>query len=586
MTTFKSEFYLFEIVGDLGLFKSTFLNEKFANGIEFVTLRLDSPRPSAPPRFAMNWMHPAVDIQSTWTPSAGYAKGLRTDWDAPFVSRAAASAPVVCLHGHGGNNRLTFAVSEVRDAVNLRAGIREETGEFACGVEFFSEPNPEIAFYEVVFRIDIRDEPYYRVLADVGDWWANLPGCLPATVPDAARRPMYSTWYSFHQNLVPDEVEAQCRLAKELGCESVIVDDGWQTLNSERGYAYCGDWEPERIPDMRGHVARVHDLGLKFLLWYSVPFVGEHSKTFSRFRDKVLAKPWGHGAHVLDPRFPEVRSYLIRIYEKAISDWNLDGFKLDFVDMFRLDQDDVREAVGGRDISSLSMAVDRLMSDVMARLSAIKPDIMIEFRQTYIGPLMRKYGNIFRASDCPNDALRNRIKTLDVRLLCGKTAVHADMIMWHPRDSVESAALQFLNILFSVPQVSVDFHRLTDSHKKMCRFWLSFWQEHRAVLLDGGLAPQRPDLLYPAVSASNESEAIVALYGQIVARLPSPLPKDIYIVNATPSTDVYLDILPASASIETRNCEGGVVSTGNRKFNGGVSALEIPCSGVAHLSFR
>ena len=37
----------------------------------------------------------------------------------------------------------------------------------------------------------------------------------------------------------------------------------------------------------------------------------------------------------------------------------------------------------------------------MTRLTKIKTDVLIEFRQSYIGPLMRKYGNLFRAGDCP-----------------------------------------------------------------------------------------------------------------------------------------------------------------------------------------
>lgn len=121
---------------------------------------------------------------------------------------------------------------------------------------------------------------------------------------------MYSTWYSFHQQLVPAEVEKQCLLAKELGCEAVIVDDGWQTLNNERGYAYCGDWEvsPDRIPDMKGFVDRVHALGMKFILWYSVPFVGRYSKAWSRFAGKYINTYDGPDTAVFDPRFPEVRN--------------------------------------------------------------------------------------------------------------------------------------------------------------------------------------------------------------------------------------------------------------------------------------
>ena len=163
-----------------------------------------------------------------------------------------------------------------------------------------------------------------------------MPGYEPAGVPESARLPMYSTWYSFHQDLDPGRIEEQCRLAKELGCEAVIVDDGWQTTSNERCYAYTGDWEPtpEKVPDMRAYVDRVHALGMKVLLWYSVPFVGRHSKAWERFSGMLLEEIERLGASVLDPRFPELREFLIGTYESALREWDLDGFKLDFVDSF------------------------------------------------------------------------------------------------------------------------------------------------------------------------------------------------------------------------------------------------------------
>ena len=68
------------------------------------------------------------------------------------------------------------------------------------------------------------------------------------------------------------------------------------------------------------------------------------------------------------------------------------------------------EATGGRDFASVNEATDRMMTDVLAELRKVKPDVMIEFRQPYIGPLIRKYGNMFRASDCPNSYLANRVQ--------------------------------------------------------------------------------------------------------------------------------------------------------------------------------
>ena len=61
----------------------------------------------------------------------------------------------------------------------------------------------------------------------------------------------------------------------------------------------------------------------------------------------------------------------------------------------------------------------------------------------------------------------DRVRTVDLRLLSGNTAVHSDMFMWHYDEPVETAALQFLNILFAVPQLSVCREDIPDDHREM-----------------------------------------------------------------------------------------------------------------------
>lgn len=60
---------------------------------------------------------------------------------------------------------------------------------------------------------------------------------------------------------------------------------------------------------------------------------------------------------------------------------------------------------------------------------------------------MRTYGNLFRAGDCANDAIENRVRTIDIRLLSGATAVHSDMLTWNVNEPVEIAADQITNVL-------------------------------------------------------------------------------------------------------------------------------------------
>lgn len=151
------------------------------------------------------------------------------------------------------------------------------------------------------------------------------------------------------------------------------------------------------------------------------------------------------GAHVLDPHRPEVRAHIVALCAGMVADHGLDGLKIDFLDGAQIYAGD------GEDIG-LAMTV--LLDELRVALQAIRPGIMIELRQPYLGHGMAAYGNLLRASDCPADAVANRVKTLDAGLLALGGAVHSDMLMWDPDGSPESAARQLLSVLTSVPQLS------------------------------------------------------------------------------------------------------------------------------------
>jgi alpha-galactosidase len=569
-----------EIDGDLAGFQLTRSTGQPEEGLYIVTLTIKSMEAARPPKFSVRWNTPSVDITGFWTPKITLNKA--NYYDSNVTSRAARFAPVVCLLNSADLNRLTIACSDGLRQIEVRSDLIEEDANFHNSVTFFSERSPAVTDYSVQVRVDTRSVPFWQALKEVSDWWAGQEGYKPSYVPDAARQPMYSTWYSFHQSITADEVVEQCRLSKELGLHAVIVDDGWQTLDSRRGYAFTGDWLPERIPDMKSFVDRVHALGMKFLLWYSLPLVGKNSANYERFKGKYLWHWDSQGASVLDPRFPEVREFIIGIYEKALREWDLDGFKLDFIGMFRPEENTAFEATEGRDMASLDEAVDRLMTDIMARLRAIRPDIMIEFRQPYIGPLMRKYGNMFRGTDCPNMALVNRVETTDVRLLCGSTAAHSDMFMWHADDTVETAALQILNVLFAVPQLSVRLDRIPPEHLEMIKFWIGYWNENREVLLAGEFKPQNPSANYPLLAAEKGDKKIFAVYNDIVVDLGGGAFKSIDIVNAKSShfVVVKLDEDIGQVSVKAFDCRGRLISESKQPLHSGVHKMEVPVSGL------
>lgn len=568
------------LTGDPAPFAAEVVGETLADGAALVQLSLVAARPSVPPPLALEWRWPLCDTACLWSTASGRNKGVPAAGWGPLQVRARATseAPLLCAVSAGGENRLALACSEVLHAIELEAGVVEETGELACRLGLFAEPRAPAERFEVAVRIDRRSLRYEEALAAAAAWWAARPGCAPTPVPPLAREPMLSTWYSFHQGLEPAVVEAECRLARDLGMRAVIVDDGWQTLDAARGYAFAGDWQPERIPDLRGHIDRIHAAGLRALLWYAVPFVGVRSRAYRRFADRLLYRMGGDwGAAVLDPRHLEVREYLIGTWEKAMVDWDLDGLKLDFVDRFVMQPDSPRE--GG----DLMEAVDRLLRDAMDRLRRVRADAIIEFRQPYIGPLMRRYGNVFRARDCPADLVRNKISVVDLRLIAGDTAVHGDMLMWHPDEPVESAALQLLAVLFAVPQISVRLDRLPPAHLAMLRHWLQVWRDNRELLLGGELTAVAPELGYPAVWGRRGDRLAAALYADLVLPVPEEVRRAL-VANATRGAAVALELAAAMRGrMRVRDTTGRVLVDEERTLAAGLHRIAVPPAGLLEI---
>jgi alpha-galactosidase len=498
----------------------------------------------------------------------------------------ARDAPVVALFGSDDGNRLTFAVSDALNATRLTSGVREEDGLIYNQVHFFVERHKRVSRVRLELRLDRRAVRYEESLADVADWWASHDGYRPAAVPEAARQPMYSTWYSYHQNVYSEPLLEEIELARSLGLTAIIIDDGWQTLDSNRGYPYTGDWEPAKIPDMKQFVDEAHARDMKVLLWYAISLVGERSSIFERFEGKYLRYWDGQGAWELDPRYPEVRDHIIGTYAAAMRNWGVDGFKLDFIARFVANDATILEAADGRDYGSVNEATDRLFTDLLSTLREIDPEVMIEFRQPYIGPLMRKYGNMFRAGDSPNAAVTNRVRVVDLRLLSGSTAVHSDMIMWHYDEPVEIAALQFLNILFSVPQVSVRLADVPVAHRDMVAFWVDYWSRNRDVLLDGAFTAEAPLINYPVVRANGNGVEIIARYADVVIDLLGEHRSRIDIVNAARNTEVVARVAEDMGGFRATvtNARGAVVDSFPIELAAGLHSIPVPVSGMASLT--
>ncbi len=555
------------------------LDKNIIDDILFIDVKMNQSEKAVPQQFSVMWKINGADSCGLWN-SFARNHSIRADWaNDGAISRLASGQPIQQITTFDGNNKICVAISDVDTPTKISIGYCEETAEIICQAFFFTLPTNAITEYKAKIRIDMRNVPFYDSIYDTAHWWENESGYTSAFVPESAKMPMDSLWYSFHQNLQRDEILEECRLSKELGMETVIIDDGWQTDDNNRGYAYCGDWSvcENKMGDMASLVDEIHKIGQKVMLWYSVPFVGLYSEKYEEFKDYFLDKSGNEADFwALDPRYKKVRDYLAGVYENAVKEWKLDGLKLDFIDSFvlkgkSLDYDE------GRDFQSLEDAIHALMSEIKGRLTALNKDILIEFRQSYIGPSIRKYGNMLRVGDCPGDILANRSQIINLRMTSGKTAVHSDMLMWSEQDSAENAALQLASVMFSVPQISMLIKDLSKEHIEMLKFYISFWKEYRNVLLNGKITAKNPENDYSQACSTLDDTSVFAIYTNNVVTAGKGTT---VVINASGYNSVIVKNAVNKRHI-VKNCMGEVISRG--EVRNSMEEYFVPKAGILFI---
>ena len=553
------------------------ISQTMKGDISEFLLELDFGGKIYPTEYKISWELDQIDTVGFWSPKHHFVSNITPDWGKrESISKLTNGMPVASLYGFDNSNSLTISLSDAKNAILIKAGVVEENGRVIYEIVFFPEKTSIMDGYSAKIRLDRRKIPFYKAVEATKEWWHEL-GYKPAYEPKHASAPLYSAWYSFHQRTIPDEIVYECKIAKEYGMDTVIVDDGWQTDDNSRGYGYCGDWEvcSTKIPDMKSFVDRIHALDMKFMLWFSVPFVGYYSKNFERFKGMYLRRRDAMDAMILDPRFKEVRDFITDKYVEFVNEYGIDGLKLDFIDSFYLDETSSTE-YDKMDTSSVEDAVEMLLYEVSQKLKSINPEFLIEFRQSYTGPVIGQYGNMFRVADCPADPYVNRVHSLTMRI-SQDGIIHSDMMMWNRDETNEAVAYQLLSTMFSVPQISVRFDNITSDHKAILKNYLSFWRAHKDTILKGNMEYFDVQSNFSCVKSAKNGETVTVLYQNIVDRINKGTN---YIFNATGTSYLYVEA-ENDADYEIYDIFGKLKENG--KIEKGVSKLSVPSCGMVRI---
>lgn len=530
---------------------------------------------------------PLGDAVGFWHPDAGWERTLPADWSAWRPLSLVRSAPVGCLYDATGRSMLGFATDRLVRQSLIRFGVSEERKRFGVWLRF-----PLAAGESFLVRVAAPGGTVAAALRELRDWLAGLPAVTPLPVPDFARTPVYSTWYAFTQDVDAAEVEAEAALAAELGCGQLFLDDGWQLHGTGRGYAGCGDWlpDPAKFPDLPGHVGKVRALGLRHVLWVAPLLLGSRSEAYGTWAGRAPLYVPHLSCHVLDPRHRDVRDHVVALCRRLVEENGLDGLKLDFLDEVMAYAEASPSGAGETGyISDVGDAVAELLAELRDDLRSRRGnDLVLELRQPYTGPAMTTFGNALRASDCPADAVANRVRTLDAALLAPGGVVHSDMLMWAPEATPETVARHVHGALHAVPQISTRLSRLSPAHRDTLSFWLGRWQALRPALVGGTYETGRPDELYPHVTAHSPSETVITAYTDRVLGLPQEPWQALTLINATPMPRLLVDVPgpaePVTFRVHSYRADGSPLPPTTRRLTGGVHSLVVPPSGLCRLT--
>lgn len=539
----------------------------------------------------IEWWWPAPETLTIWRPLHSTPKDLPPDWGTEGCRdvRTVRSAPVASLVDAQDRSPATVSLSSSVRHCEFLAGVDEDNGEIRFRLHITDVAPSTDGVCRILLRIDLRRLHFAEALRGVTTAWADELGDRIVPVPRLAREAMYSTWYADHQKVSAKSVERHAASSSPYGCRAIIVDGGWQNndIDGDYGdigatyYASCGDWEPDsdRFPDMAAHVARVQQMGHKYLLWIAPPFIGDRAVAWDIFKNQTLGRGEGDRFAVLDPRYPDVRAHIIEACIRPVRDWGVDGLKIDFIDQWGLRP--AGRAGQGTDCTTVDEGAELVLAGIVQELQRIRDGVLVEFRQDYVHPRLWQFGTMIRASDCPMDVVENRVRTIDARLLSGDRAVHSDMMMWHKDAPAEVAAMHLINAMFSTPQVSVDLATLANGQEKAVRFWLDFLNQHSETLLSGKLTPSRPDARYTQARAEGEHETIVATFADPLVQL-RPTDQRVTVVNGGGDPRILVTGSGTNPMhLTVFDCTGEEVLNTTTSLTSGLLQIDIPICGLA-----
>lgn len=166
--------------------------------------------------------------------------------------------------------------------------------------------------------------------------WLYQNHLMPGRFKDKVRPVLLNSWESMYCDVSLEKIEEQAELARQIGVELFVLDDGWFRRDNHTRTS-MGDWKcnEDKLPGGIKRVSEIiHGKGMQFGLWFEPEAVSEDSEVFQKHRDWVLHIPGyqmikGRHEYLFDLSRKDVRDYLISVLDSYLKDGDIDYVKWD-----------------------------------------------------------------------------------------------------------------------------------------------------------------------------------------------------------------------------------------------------------------
>ena len=159
---------------------------------------------------------------------------------------------------------------------------------------------------------------------------------LPQKHRNEIRPVLYNSWYATTFNVNEEHQLALARIAKEIGVEMFVIDDGWfkGRVNDQAG---LGDWtvDKHKFPNgLKPMIEKINAMGLDFGIWVEPEMVNPNSDLYRAHPDWVFHYPnrtrhTGRNQLMLNLAREDVYEYLYNSLYKLLDENNIKFIKWD-----------------------------------------------------------------------------------------------------------------------------------------------------------------------------------------------------------------------------------------------------------------